>query len=83
MPMPTMKTHGRLAAFGALGVCAGSLALFVLFFVITDYGPGSGLDFEHSLITRLVIGVIVAGLIGAHYAFARQLLAYVKEQSEP
>lgn len=80
MPMPTMKTHGRLAAFGALGVCAGSLALFVLFFVISAPIPGSGIDFEHALITRVAVGVIVAALIGAHYAFARQLLAYVKEQ---
>jgi hypothetical protein len=77
-----MKSHGRLAALGALGVCAGSLALFILFFVISDSGPGSGLDFEHSLITRLSVGVIVAALIGAHYAFAWQLLTYVKEQSE-
>ena len=75
-----MKTHGRLAAFGAIGVCVGSLALFVLFFLISAPRAGSGIDFEHSLVTRVAVGVIVAALIGAHYAFARQLLAYVKDQ---
>ncbi|MGQ0649636.1 MAG: hypothetical protein ACT4P7_18945 [Gemmatimonadaceae bacterium] len=79
MQMPTMKTHGRLAALGALGVCAGSFALFVLFVSISRPALGGGMDVEHALLTRIIAGVIVAALIGAHYAFARQLLAYVKE----
>jgi cytochrome bd-type quinol oxidase subunit 1 len=79
MAMPTMKTHGRLAAFGALGVCAGCVALFALVFWVAAPTPTTGIDFEHALITRLSVGVIVAAMIGAHYAFARQLLAYVRE----
>jgi hypothetical protein len=81
MQAPTMKTHGRLAAFGALGVCVGAIALFGLFFAVSGTGPGSGVDFEHSLITRISVGVIIAAIVGAHYAFARQLFAYTKEQS--
>lgn len=79
MQLPTMKTHGRLAAFGALGVCAGSLALYALFFVISARSATGGLDYEHSLLTRVSVAVVVAALIGAHYAFARQLFAYVKD----
>lgn len=79
MAMPTMKTHGRLAALGALGVCGGCVAIFALFFWIASPSPTTGIDFEHALITRLSIGVIMAAMIGAHYAFARQLLAYVRE----
>ncbi|MCC6318897.1 MAG: hypothetical protein IT361_14560 [Gemmatimonadaceae bacterium] len=80
MQTPTMKTHGHLAAFGALGVCVGAVGIFALFYWITAQSPTGGLDAEHSLISRLAIGVIVAALIGVHYAFARQLLTYVKEQ---
>ena len=82
MQLPTMKTHGRLAALGALGVCAGSLALYGLFFWISSRTATGGLDFEHSVLTRVSVAVIVAALIGAHYAFARQLLAYVKDNAE-
>ena len=59
MQIPTMKTHARLAALGAVGVCVGAIALFGLFYAISGTGPGSGLDFEHSIITRISVGVIV------------------------
>jgi hypothetical protein len=79
MPVPTIKTHGRLAALGAYGVCAGCVALFSLFVWVAMPTPTAGLDFEHSLITVVSIGVICAALIGAHVAMARQILGYLKE----
>lgn len=79
MPAPTMKTHGHLAALGALGVCGGCVLIYALVFWISLRTPTGGLDYEHAMITRISIGVIFAAIIAAHYAFARQLFAYVKE----
>ncbi len=78
MTAPTMKTHGRLAAMGAYGVCAGVVALFALFVWVALPSPGTGIDFEHSLITITAVAVICAALIGAHVAMARQIQAYLK-----
>jgi len=83
MPAPTMKTHGRLAAFGALGVAAASFALWILFVLITGQSATGGMDFEHTLLARASTAVIFLALIAVHVVFARQLLAYVKEQREP
>ena len=79
MMMPTIKTHGRLAAMGAYGVCAGVVALFALFVWVAMPAPGTGIDFEHSLITMLSVGVICAALIVAHVAMARQIMGYLKD----
>jgi hypothetical protein len=79
MLVPTIKTHGRLAALGAYGVCAGCVALFALFVWVAMPTPTAGLDFEHSLITVVAVGVICSALIGAHVAMARQIMGYLKE----
>lgn len=78
MIAPTMKTHGRLAAMGAYGVCAGVVALFALFVWVALPTPSAGMDFEHSLITIVAVGVICAALIGAHVAMAKQVLGYLR-----
>lgn len=79
MPAPTMKTHGRLAALGALGVSAGAFALWLLLFYISRRTPTGGMDFEHALLTRVSTAVLFLALIAVHVVFARQLFAYVKE----
>jgi hypothetical protein len=81
MILPTMKTHAKLAALGALGVSAGALLLFFLFVWIARRTSTGGLDVEHSMITVVSTAVIFAALIGAHLAFARQLFAYAREQN--
>jgi hypothetical protein len=78
MIMPTMKTHGRVAALGALGVCAGCVALYALVIWIAVPTPTTGIDFEHALITMISVAVIIAALVAVHLVFARQLLAYTK-----
>ena len=83
MPAPTMKTHGRLAAFGALGVGAGSLALWILLVLVTRQSPTGGMDFDHTLVARVSTAILFLALIAVHVAFAVQLLNYVKEQREP
>jgi hypothetical protein len=80
MIAPTIKTHGRLAALGAYGVCAGVVALFALFVWVAMPSPTTGIDFEHSLITVASVAVICAALIAAHVAMARQIMGYLKEQ---
>ena len=79
MIAPTIKTHGRLAALGAYGVCAGVVALYALVAWIASPAPTSGLDFEHRMVTMVSVAVICAALIGAHVAMARQILGYLKE----
>ena len=79
MQRPTMKTHGHLAALGALGVSAGSLALYGLFFWISTPTRTGGIDSVHAMITRVSVAVIIAALIAVHLAFAKQLFSYVKE----
>jgi hypothetical protein len=81
MPMqrPTMKTHGHLAALGALGVAAGSIALYGLFFWIATPTQTGGIDEVHAMITRVSVAVIIAALVAIHVAFARQLFSYVKQ----
>lgn len=83
MPAPTMKTHGRLAAFGALGVSAGSLVLWILLVLISKQSPTGGMDFDHTLISRVSTAVLFLAIIAVHVAFARLLFNYVKEQREP
>ncbi len=78
MPMPTMKTHGRLAALGALGVSAGAFALWFLFYYISRRTPTGGMDYEHTAITRVSTGVLFLAFIAVHVVFARQLLHYVR-----
>ena len=68
-----MKTHGRLAALGALGVSAGSLLLWFGLIFITRRSSTGGLDSEHSVISWISTGVIFLALIAAHVVFAKQL----------
>ncbi len=79
---PTMKTHGKLAALGAMGVSGGCLAIIALFVWISAPAATGGIDFEHSFITRISIAVIMAALIAVHVTFARQLFAYAKEHQQ-
>lgn len=79
---PTMKTHGKLAALGALGVSAGCVAVLALFYWIAAPSPTGGIDFEHTMIARVAVTVIMSAIIAVHVTFARQLLAYVKEHGQ-
>ncbi len=79
MQRPTMKTHGHLAALGAIGVSAGSLALFGLVFWISMPTTTGGIDAVHAMVTRVSVGVIIAALVAVHLVFARQLFTYVRQ----
>jgi hypothetical protein len=78
-----MKTHGRLAALGALGVAAGSLLLWLLLAFISRRTETGGMDFDHTMVTWVSTAVLFLAVIAVHVAFALQLFAYVKEHGEP
>lgn len=64
----------RLAGFGALGACAGMLALYALLIVATRSTALGGMMPVLSWVTWISLGVVFAALIGAHVVIARQLL---------
>lgn len=80
---PTMKTHGHLAAFGALGVSAGAFAIWLVLVYIARQTPTGGMDFEHSMLSWISTGLIFLAVIAVHVAFAVQLFAYSKEHRTP
>lgn len=75
----SMKTHGHIAALGAVGVSGGAFLISLLSFAFFRVTPTSGLDYEHAFITRISTAVILAAVIVVHLVFARQLLAHYRE----
>ena len=82
MPAPTMKTHSKLAALGALAVSAAVFGLWLLFVYIALPKPNRGMDTDHSMITVVSTAVIFAALIAVHVVYARQLFRYSKAHAE-
>ena len=76
----TMRKFARLAALGALGVAAGSLALYLLIAIGSSSSPGSGIDGTHATLTWISAAIPFAGIIAAHIAYAVQLLRHDREQ---
>lgn len=80
-----MEKFEKMASQGALGTCAAVAALY-LFLVIgarptpTGGAPGNGGGIDPLLWTIFAIAAAVpaAVLIGAHYAFARDLATHAK-----
>ena len=62
----------QLAGLGALGVCAGLLALYA--FVVFLASPG-GIDRTESVIAIVSVGLLFAALIATHVVYGRILLA--------
>jgi len=81
-----MEKFAKLASLGALGVAAGSVALYPLLAwafspTVTGGAPGArgGIDHVGWYVLLVAITVPIAVLAGAHVAFARQL----KEGARP
>ncbi len=73
-----MKKFARLAAFGALGVSVGVLALYLLVAIGGSRTPTSGVDATHASIVWISVAVPAACIIAAHIAYAVHLLRYSK-----
>lgn len=74
-----LKPFARYAAMGALGVCAGSLALFLFVALNTRPVPLGGIDQTHAILSWISLAIPFSLIIGAHLVYARVLAKYAKE----
>jgi hypothetical protein len=74
-----LKPYARLAALGALGVCAGTAGLFLFLVFFTRSIPLGGIDQTQSLLAWISLAIPFALIIGAHLVYARVLMSYAKE----
>lgn len=74
-----LKPYAKLAAMGALGVCAGVFGLFVLLVLSTRSIPLGGIDQTQAVLSWISLAIPFALIIGAHLAYARILMNYSKE----
>jgi hypothetical protein len=74
-----LKPYARLAAMGALGVCAGAFGLFVFLALFTRPVPLGGMDQTQSVLALISLAIPFALIIGAHLVYARVLMKYAKE----
>ena len=74
-----LKPYAKLAALGALGVCAGVFGLFVFLVFFSRPIPLGGIDQTQAILSWISLSVPFALIIGAHLVYARVLMAYAKE----
>ena len=74
-----LKPYARLAAMGALGVCAGAFGLLVFLAFFTRAIPQGGIDQTQSVLAWISLAVPFSLIIGAHLVYARVLMNYAKE----
>lgn len=74
-----LKPYARLAAMGALGVCAASLGLFLLLAFNSRATALGGIDQTQAILSWISLAVPFALIIGAHLVYARVLMKYSRE----
>jgi hypothetical protein len=74
-----LKPYAKLAALGALGVCAGTFGLYVFLAFFTRPVTVGGIDQTQSVLTWIALAIPFSLIIGAHLVYARVLLKYAKE----
>ena len=74
-----LKPYAKMAALGALGVCAGAFGLYLFVAFFTRPVPLGGIDQTQSLLTVISLAIPFALIIGAHLVYARVLMKYAKE----
>jgi hypothetical protein len=74
-----LKPFARLAAMGALGVCAGAAALYLFVAFNSRPVPLGGIDQTHSILSWISLAVPFTLIIAAHLAYARVLAEYAKQ----
>lgn len=68
----------RLAGLGALGACAGFVALFALIVLISRPTPTGGMTPALSAVAWISVGLVVLALIAVHVAIGKQLIDSAK-----
>ena len=74
-----LKPYARFAALGALGVCAGTLGLFLFLAFYTRSIPLGGIDQTQALVSLISLAVPFSLIIGAHLVYALVLMKYAKD----
>ena len=74
-----LKPYARIAALGALGVCAGAFGLYLFIAFFTRSVPLGGIDQTQALLAWISLAIPFALIIGAHLIYARVLMKYAKE----
>ena len=69
----------KLAALGALGACAGMLALYGLLVATMLPSPRGASDAGNIAVTLICVGGVLAALIVVHILAARQLFRMARE----
>lgn len=74
-----LKPYAKLAAFGALGVCAAVFGLYLMLVFGTRNIPLGGIDQTQAILTWISLAVPFSLIIGAHLVYARVLMKYSEE----
>ena len=74
-----LKPYAKIAALGALGVCAGAFGLYLFIAFFTRSIPLGGIDQTQAILTLISLAIPFALIIGAHLVYARVLMRYAKE----
>ena len=74
-----LKPYARLAALGALGVCAGAFGLYLFVAFFTRPIPLGGIDQTQAILSWISLAIPFALIIGAHLVYAGVLMKYSKE----
>ncbi len=72
----------KLAALGALGACAGLLALYGLLVATMLPSSREASDLTNMAVTLIAVGGVLAALILVHLLAARQLFRMAREDDE-
>ena len=74
-----LKPYAKVAALGALGVCGGTLALYVFLVFFTRPVPLGGINQAHAAVAWIALAIPTVLIIAAHLVYARVLMAYAKD----
>ena len=74
-----LKPYAKLAALGALGVCAGVFGLFVFLAFFTRPIPLGGIDQTQAVVAWISLAIPFVLIIAAHLVYAKVLMEYAKE----
>ena len=75
--------YARLAGLGALGACAGFVALYLYVSYLSRHTATGGMMPVLSVITWISVGLVVLALIGLHVVLAKQLLSLARGDARP
>lgn len=73
----------RLAGLGAYAVCAGLVALYLLFVFITLPTASAGLDGTSRFLSLFTVAGAILAVIAVHVVVAPQLLTVARGESRP